>query len=186
MKGSNMQKNEKIAAQINLIKLPLNAPIEFELDASSEWVKEILVELNENATDKTPEAYLQETTISIYGDVEKKNSTEMGEFLLFRGTVTATYATECVRTLKPMKVDLEVPIKTCFVDESFATSELFAEIDETWVENDVFELYFYNKRTIQFQEMLHEQIFLHYNQYPILDADAKLLGVDWRNPTSKS
>lgn len=82
-----------------------------------------------------------------------------------------------------MKVELDIPFKICFVDESLATSELFAEIDETWVENDVYEIYFYTKRTVDFQEMLHEQIYLNVNQYPVLDADAKLLGMDWRNPS---
>jgi hypothetical protein len=42
----------------------------------------------------------------------------------------------------------------------------------------VYEIYFYNKRTVEFQEMLHEQIFLNYDQYPVLDADSKLEGVD--------
>ena len=175
--------DNKVAAQINLIKLPINTAFEFDLDQDTDFVKAILVELNENATDKTPEMYLQETYLDITGEIEKKNSDEMNEFLLVRGNIVAKYATECVRTLKPMKVDLDIPFKICFVDESLATSELFAEIDETWVENDVYEIYFYTKRTVDFQEMLHEQIYLNVNQYPVLDADAKLLGMDWRNPS---
>jgi uncharacterized metal-binding protein YceD (DUF177 family) len=183
MKGSFMQNNDnKIGAEINLIKLPSNAVFEFEFDQDTEWVKDILIELNENATDKTPEMYLKETQLVLLGEVEKKNSIEMGEYLLIKGQIEADYATECVRTLKPMKVELTIPFKVVFIDESLATSELFAEIDETWVENDTYEIYFYNKRTVNFQEMIHEQIFLNYNQYPVLDADAKLLGVDWRSP----
>lgn len=178
-----MQKHDKVAAQINLIKVPVNTPFDFDLDQDTDFIRGILMELNENATDKTPEKYLEETYLDVTGEIEKKNNAEMNEFLLVKGTVIAKYATECVRTLKPMKVELEVPFKICFVDESLATSELFAEIDETWVENDVYEIYFYNKRTVEFQEMLHEQIYLNVNQYPVLDADAKLLGVDWKNPS---
>lgn len=178
-----MQKHEnKVGAQINLIKLPANTIYEFELTQNEDWVREILMEMNENATEKKPEAYLAETSLVISGEVEKKNRADMGEFLLLTGTIEATYATECVRTLKPMKVDLSVPFKVCFVDESLATSELFADIDETWVENDTYEIYFYSKRIVEFHEMIHEQIYLNYNQYPVLDADARLLGVDWRNP----
>lgn len=179
-----MQKHEnKVAAQINLIKLPVNNIFEFELDQNTEWVRDILVEMNENATTKKPEAFLAETSLVITGEIEKKNKLEFGEFLLARGTIEAQYATECVRTLKPMKVDLTVDFKVCFVDEAMATTELFADLDETWVENDTYEVYFYNKRTVDFQEMIHEQIYLNYDQYPVLDADAKLLGVDWRNPS---
>jgi uncharacterized metal-binding protein YceD (DUF177 family) len=178
-----MQKHEnKVSAQINLIKLPANTVFEFELDHETDWLKEMLLEMNEHATDKKPDVYLKETHLHVYGEIEKKNKVEMGEFLLARGTIEAEYATECVRTLKPMKVELSVPFKVCFVDESMANSEMFAEIDETWVENDTYEIYFYTKRTVNFQEMIHEQIYLNYNQYPVLDADAKLLGVDWRNP----
>jgi uncharacterized metal-binding protein YceD (DUF177 family) len=173
-----MNKQDKIASKINLIKLAANNPILFELDSETDWVKEFLVEMNENASEKTPDEYLNETSIFISGEMEKKNKPDLGEFLLVKGTIEADYVTECVRTLKPMTVQLDVPFKVIFVDESLATSELFAEIDETYVENDVYEIYFYNKRTVEFQEMLHEQIFLNYNQYPVLDAESKLDGVD--------
>lgn len=173
-----MNKQDKVGAKINLIKLPANNPILFELDQETDWVKEFLMEMNENATEKTPEEYLEDTSIFISGEMEKKNKPDMGEFLLVKGTIEADYVTECVRTLKPMTVQLDVPFKIIFVDESLATSELFAEIDETYVENDVYEIYFYNKRTVDFQEMLHEQIFLNYDQYPVLDAESKIDGVD--------
>lgn len=173
-----MNKQDKVGAKINLIKLPANQVMGFELDQETDWVKEFLLEMNENATEKKPEEYLEETSIFISGEIEKKNKPDMGEFLIVKGTIEADYVTECVRTLKPMTVQLDVPFKVVFIDESLATSELFAEIDETYVENDVYEIYFYNKRTVEFQEMLHEQIFLNYNQYPVLDAESKLEGLD--------
>ncbi len=173
-----MNKQDKVGAKINLIKLAANNPIQFELDQETDWVKEFLMEMNENATERSPEEYLEETSILISGEIEKKNKPDMGEFLIAKGIVEADYVTECVRTLKPMTVQLDVPFKIVFIDEALATSELFAGIDETYVENDVYEIYFYNKRTIDFQEMLHEQIFLNYNQYPVLDAESKIEGVD--------
>lgn len=174
-----MQKNDnKVGAQINLIKLPVNTVFEFEFDKETDWVKELLLELNENASYKRPENLLNETTLVISGEVQRKNKPEYSEYLLATGTIEAEYATECVRTLKPMKVKMNVPFKVCFIDESLATTELFADLDETYVDNDVYEIYFYNKRTIQFQEMIHEQIYLNVDQYPVLDADAKLIGVD--------
>lgn len=173
-----MQKHEnKVAAQINLIKLPLNQTYEFQLDQNTDWIKDILLELNENATEKSPEAYFQETKLMVSGEVQKKSKAEMGDFLLVTGQVDAEYVTECVRTLKPMKVQLNFPFKACFVDSSLSNSELFKDADETYVENEVYELYFYKKRTADFQEMLHEQIFLNYEQYPVLDAESKLEGI---------
>jgi uncharacterized metal-binding protein YceD (DUF177 family) len=173
-----MLNKDKVAEKINLIKIPANSPILFELDETTDWVKEFLLEMNENATEKTPEAYLEETSLFISGEIEKKNKPDMGEFLLVKGTIEADYVTECVRTLRPMTKQLDVDFKIAFIDESLATTELFADIDETYVENDVYEIYFYNKRTVDFSEMIHEQIFLNYDQYPVLDADSKLNGVD--------
>lgn len=173
-----MIKNDKVGAKINLIKIAANNPILFELDQDTDWVGEFLNEMNENATSKSPKELEEETAIFISGTIEKKNKPDMGEFLLVTGTVEANYSTECVRTLKPMTVELDVNFKVAFIDESLATSELFAGLDETYVENDVYEIYFYNNRTVELQEMLHEQIFLNYNQYPILDAESKLEGVD--------
>ena len=173
-----MQKNNKVDAEINLIKLAANSKIEFELDQETEWVGNILKEMNENATDKSPEEIFLQTSLLITGDIEKKTKNDMGEYLLVKGLIQADYMTECVRTLKPMKMEMDVPFKIVFIDEALAESELFKEIDETFVDNDVYEIYFYQKRMVNFQDMIHEQIFLHYEQYPILDAESKLDGVD--------
>lgn len=134
-----MQKSDnKIGAQINLIKLPQNTIFSFELDQDTDWVKEILIEMNENATDKKPEAYLAETSLVITGEIEKKNKVDVSEYLLARGEIVANYVTECVRTLKPMKVELVVPFKVVFIDESMAKTELFENADETWIDNDTY------------------------------------------------
>jgi len=169
-----MNTNEKVAAKINLIKLPVNNEYEFEFDQSTDWVRDILLELNEEATDKKPEDYLKETSLIIDGSVVKKNNAEWGEYFIVRGHIQATYATECIRTLQPMTVDLDIPLKICFFDQSLATSELFEDQDETYVDQEVMEIYFYDKRTIDFQEMIHEQVFLHYEHYPALDADSPI------------
>jgi uncharacterized metal-binding protein YceD (DUF177 family) len=173
-----MNKQDKIGPSINLIKLPPNLLMEFELDQKTDWVRDFLIEMNENATDKTQEEYLAETSLFISGEMEKKNKPDLGEYLLVRGNIESDYVTECVRTLKPMTMQLDFPFKVIFIDESMASTELFADIDETYVDNDVYQIYYYSKRVVEFKEMLHEQIFLNYEQYPILDADSKIEGVD--------
>jgi hypothetical protein len=173
-----MQKNSKVDAEISLIKLPVNTKFEFELDQEVEWVRDFLLELNENATEKSPKQYLEETSILVTGTIEKKDKNDMGEFLLASGIVQVDYVTECVRTLKPMTIELDVPFKVCFLDEALAQSELFVDQDDTYVDGEVFELYFFSKRIVNFRDMLHEQIFLNVDPYPILDAESKLEGVD--------
>lgn len=167
--------DQRIGATINLIKLPQNNVFEFNFDQDTDWVKDLLIELNENATDKSPEEYLKETSLTLSGEVVKKHREEMGEYLLLTANITAHYVTECVRTLKPMSMDLEVPVKICFVDEGFAETELFTDADDTYVDNEMWDLYFYNKRSVDFKEVIHEQIFLNYEQYPVLDSDSPLI-----------
>jgi uncharacterized protein len=171
-----MQKHERVSAQINLLKLPTNNIFEFTLDESMDWIDEILTELNENATEKSPEEYKQETSLKIVGEISKKNKAELGEYVTFKGKVSGEYVTECVRTLKPMKINLDFDLKICFIDEALAKTELYEDVDETYVENDVYQVYFYQKRSIDLKETLHEQIFLNVEPYPILDADSKLEG----------
>lgn len=173
-----MQKNEKIGAQINLLKLAANNTIEFDFDQDTDWVKDMLLELNENATDKSPGEWLKETTLVVFGEMTKKNKVDLGEFLIVKGTIEATYATECVRTLKPMKMDLDVTFKIAFIDQALSETELFKDVDETYVDGEVYEIYFYADRTVEFKDMVHEQIFLNVDQYPILDADSKLDGIE--------
>ncbi len=172
-----LKQDNKIGAEINLVKIPANNVFEFEFDQHTPWLNEILKELNENATEISSEELSKTTSIHLEGSLEKKNKPELGEFLTCSGVISATYSTECVRTLKSMTVDLEVPFKICFIDLSLEDSEMFKDTDETWVENDVYEIYFYSKRTIDLKEMVHEQVFLHYNQYPVLDAASPLKGV---------
>lgn len=186
MKGKCMQKQEsKIAAQINLLKLPANSKYEIELNQSTDWVNNLLNELNENAVND-PAAFglLKQSALTITGEVEKKTKIDLGEFLLAVGSIHAIYTTECIRTLRPMRMELTVPFKVCFLDVALESSEMFAETDETWVDNDVYDIYYYNKRTVNFQDMIHEQIFLNYNQYPVLDAECQLPGVTGENSKS--
>lgn len=176
-----MQKSEqRIGATINLVKLPQNNTFQFDFDQNTDWIRDILIELNENAKEKSPEDYLKDTFLKLTGELVKKHRPEMGEYLLLEGQISAHYATECVRTLKPMSIDLEIPVKICFVDEEFAETELFNDADETYVDNQMWDLYFYSKRSIDFKEVIHEQVFLNYEQYPVLDAESPLITDDER------
>lgn len=177
---------KSLPAELGLLKLPLNVEIDFEMtEETEEWVKNILLEMNENATDKTPAENLEETYLHISGQMTKKFTSENGEYLLMSVRIQTEYNTECVRTLKPMSESMDLEFNVCFINETLATSELFAEIDETYLDGAVYEIYFYNKKTANIQEMVHEQIYLNYNQYPILDAESDIPGAAAEEPTKQ-
>jgi uncharacterized metal-binding protein YceD (DUF177 family) len=172
-----LKQDNKIGPEINLVKIPGNNQFEFHFDKKTPWIQEILNELNENASEVSEEDLKLKTHFELSGHLEKKNKADLGEYMLIEGVISTTYYTECIRTLKPMTVDLEVPFKICFLDESMEDSEMVQDTDEIWTDNQIYEIYFYSKRTIPFKDMVHEQVFLNYNQYPILDADSPLAGV---------
>ena len=165
-----------LPAQFNFVKVPLNVETEFEMnEETEEWVKTILLEMNENASEKTPEENLNESYLQISGTFEKKFTSEMNDYLLMTVRIQTEYNTECVRTLKPMTENMDWEFKICFISETLAKTEMFAEIDETFLDGSIYEIYFYDKKTAMLQEMIHEQIYLNYNQYPVLDAESEIL-----------
>lgn len=167
---------------INISKLPLNTTQEFDVNKDADWVKELLVELNENATTKDANDYLQNSFLNINLKVTKKFKGSLGEYVLVQGKVETEYFTECIRTLDEMTEELEFEFKAAFIDDLHESEPEYKEETEIYLDNDLHELYFYKNRTCNLKEMVHELIYLYLNQYPIkdpatpLDSDFQLGG----------
>jgi hypothetical protein len=155
----------------NVTKFLLNKKLEVTLHKDTIWVSDILKELNENADSKDPEQFLEETSIEIRLDLTKKFKNELSEYFLVSGEIEASYMTKCVKTLKDMPQSIIVDMKACFVDLSLEGNEQFKDQTETFIDNDLYELYFYSERKISLKEPINELIYLNINQYPILEAD---------------
>lgn len=168
------RREQTLEAKLNLIKFPTNTALTYELDKTIPWVQNLLVEMNESATDKSPEEWLQETSLEITIELTKKFKNEYGEYLLARGHFQCTFATESVRTLNPVKENMEVDFMACFLHEPLLKTEEFAEIDETWIDGDTYTIYTYAKSTADIAEMLHEQLFLNRNPYPIAEGEEEI------------
>ena len=175
-------KNEKGTLVVS--KFPMDSAQDYEFDQKQPWIKDILIELNENAETKLPEEYLEESSIFANLKIEKKFKETYGEYLLISGTVKTEYFTQCIRTLNEMKDHLEVDFKACYIDGAFQDNEELQDQVDIYMDGDVHELYFYDKRIADIKLLVHEQIYLNYNQYPVSDYDAEL---GWKNdtPTTK-
>ena len=161
---------QTLEAKLGLLKYPKDTKLSYKLDQTVPWVAELLREMNETATDKTPGEWLLETNLAIQLDLTKKYKNEEGEYLLAAGSFQCTYATEDVRTLDSMKVSMEVSFKAIFLAEPVTKTDAFAEINETWMDGDTYEIYPYVKGTVDIGEMLHEQLFLHRIPYPMMNT----------------
>ena len=176
-----MQNENKMEAKLNLVRFPLNTTKYYSLNTEQDWVKDLLIELNEKADDFTPEENLSKTSISVELEVSKKNKEACGDYILIKGQLKAKFLTRCVRTLQIMEDELELEIKACFLEEFYQEEEAYADQDEIFQDDDMYELYFTEKKFADVSEMIHEQIYLNINQYPIKDEETPL---GWANETS--
>jgi uncharacterized metal-binding protein YceD (DUF177 family) len=160
--------------KIIISKFPINSPQTYELDKSITWVRDILVELNENAENKLPEQYLEDSFLNIHLKVEKKFKGSYGEYLILSGNLETQYFTQCVRTLEEMRDHLELDFKACILDVIHSESEELQDQIEIFIDNDLYDLHFYENRSAMIKELIHELIYLNINKYPVSDADAEL------------
>jgi len=61
-----------LEAKLNLVKLPKDAKLTYTLDKTTPWVATLLAEMNEEATDKRPEAWLDETELKLQLELHRK------------------------------------------------------------------------------------------------------------------
>lgn len=163
-----------LKGMINITKLPLNSTQDFEINKDVQWVKELLQELNENATTKDPNDYLHDSYLNINFKITKKFKGSLGEYILIEGTVESEYFTECIRTLDEMTDELEFDFKVAFIDDIHSSEPEYHEETEIYLDNDLYELFFYKNRNANLKEMIHELIYLYVNQYPIKDPSTPL------------
>lgn len=155
-------------------KFPMDSAQQYDMDESQPWIRDILLELNENADTKLPEEYVEDSFVNVKLTIEKKFNSTYGEYLILSGSVSTEYFTQCIRTLKEMKDSLEVEFKGCYLDSVNEKNEELADQVDIYMDGEVRELYFYENRVADIKLLIHEQIYLNYNQYPVLDNDAEL------------
>lgn len=168
--------NDAIKALANISKISMANFDEYSLDKETSWLKEILIELNANADDKDELAYLDETSIELELKLKKKFKGSLGEYVIAEGNLKSEYVTQCVRTLQEMREQIEVSINSCFIDKIHEKEEAYADQLEIFDETKLYDLYFYEKKQVNLKSMIHEQVFLNMNQYPVKDHDAPLYG----------
>lgn len=149
-----------------LNKLPMNKEVFIQLTKDCEWVDELLSELHEN-TSGLPKAEMNKRSIlNIELKLTKKYHSKLGEYLLVGCQLELEFFTNCVKTLGIMKDRLELGFKACFINEEFENDEMYSDQIEIYMDNDMWDLHFYNKRDVDLKEAIHEQIYLNKNAYP--------------------
>jgi|LULF01.1.fsa_nt_gb uncharacterized protein len=170
----NHKEENKLDKKVNIVKFPKNTTKFYLLDQKQDWVKELLLELNEKAQEHSQEFYLENSHLNIQLTLTKSYNKEFGDVLFCKGSVKSLFTTQCVRTLQEMQDSLDFSFMSCFVDKSLKNNEDLLEHMEVYEDQNIYDAYFQEKGFADIYEMIHEQIYLNINQYPILDPDSPL------------
>jgi len=166
----------KVDGKLNIKKLPINATKYYRLDHKQDWMLDLLLELCENMENKELEHVLSRASINADLEIMKKFNPEYGDYLLVNIQLHANYVTQCVRTLEEMDESVDIDVRASFMSSHLEKTEIFQDQTEMFDSGHMHELYFYDKGIVDLVEMVHEQIYLNVNEYPVKDEDAPLPG----------
>lgn len=153
---------------------PMNKDHDYFLDKSIDWLAELLKELNENTSQLPEEELLKRSRLDVNLNVKKCFKPQMGEYLLVKGKIDAAFFTDCVRTLTLMKDEVNVEFQCCLLDKALESDDQYNDQIEIYTDNELFDLYYYERRKVDLKELIHEQIYLNKNPYPTRDKTSPI------------
>jgi uncharacterized protein len=142
---------------------------EYELTEECEWVAALFEELEEQ-TDREEDGY-SKGSISCDLKIKRKSGKPFGDHLLVRGNIKAKYITPCVRCLTLTNQDVYADFQVCFVPKRLENEPEFEELDDVFTENEEFALYFHDRGNADIAEMVHENLFMNIEHFPLHDED---------------
>ncbi len=141
---------------------------EFDLDENTDWMGELLRELNEELSSDELAELEGETFLCFSGHALRRTSGKLEDHVKFDGKLSTVYATRCVQSGKPMLDHLEVDVKVVFVEQELINRYGYEEQTTLFVDEDEYELYPINDNRFELFEAIHEFIWLHKDPYPTL------------------
>lgn len=166
-------RNQDFPASVNLHKIKSDDFEHFELNKSLKWVQELILELNEKVSNYTDEQIIEDSDLVIELEMKKSYKPNFSYYILVRGKIQAHFKTECVISLQEMSDKIECEFKACFLEHNLAEEPEYSDLDEIFIDSDMYDLHFYEKNIADIKEMVHEYIYLNINPYPSLE-DATL------------
>lgn len=162
-------KLDKNQEEILLSSMGDDQYVEINVDQSASWMRQILSELHEDISDDLREEpeLLKQAGISFQGDLQKRSDSYWREHALLVGELKARFWTQCVRTGELLIEEQDLDIQAVFINDSLKKSKNLEETDTLMIESYEYDLYFYKSSIVKISEVLHEQLFLNKNPYPV-------------------
>lgn len=171
------QNNISLKAVERLQSMPFEAYQSYELQHSNtEWLNEVLEEICDYDRDY-PDMITKPAYIHAHLDIKRDINHTLKEYLLIKAKLSVGYYTSCTRCLLPSYEQIKFKFQLCFLNSTFEKMEEYKEEDDLLVENELFDLYYYQKQNIPFKDFMREQIVLQLAHYSVHDKDCKGLCV---------
>lgn len=156
--------------QVIVSKYSLDMIEEYELNKETPWIKELLVELEEENDD---EAEFPEATMVIKAQITRKTNTFLKDHLVVRAQLNAHFHLPCGRCLFPLPQELDLSLAAAFLHESQEKLPEYAEATTVYTDGQEMELYFFHKGLADIKEFIHEQIFIEVTPFPRCEGECK-------------
>jgi|SRR5690606_27954624 len=149
--------------------LPPGQNKEFDLDENTDWVAELLAELNEELSSEELQELGDETFLTFSGFALRRTSGKLEDHVKIEGKLETVFGTRCVRTGKPMLDNLSLEIKLVVVDQEVINRYGYEEETTLFVDEAEYELYPSHDNRFNLQEAVHEMIWLNKEPYPAIE-----------------
>ena len=155
---------------VTVNKYSTDAIEEYEIDKSTPWVNELLVELEEENDD---EAEFAPAEMSIHAQISRKITPQLKDHLIVRAQLKAHFHMPCGRCLYPLYEELDLTFAAAFLHESQEKLPEYAEATTIYADGQEMELYFYNKGIADIKEVFHEQVYIEVTPFPRCEGECK-------------
>lgn len=144
-------------------KLPKDSASVFQFNHNEAWVSRLLAELNEDL-----EPHEIHNIFELELKIWKRFKTQFQEYLVADFKLNLEFTTRCVNSLMPMQDSLSLEINAVYLESHLQNSDELSDSSDLFIDGELRELYFYEKKQISVYEIIHEHIFLNKNPYPSL------------------
>lgn len=167
---------ENLPRTLKLTKLPMDNPLNFEVDHQNEWLAELLGELALKTLTPDEEdnsAPHPDSHIKLQLEITRHHNSTYREYVVITGELDVHYHSYCVRCLEPLELEFVHPFATCYIPQEFENTPEYEEATHIYTEEQELELYFHQKGLIDLKELIHEHLFLMVDEFPLHAEDCK-------------
>lgn len=148
---------------ISVKALPQGRSQDYSFDEKTDWVQEILDELNEDVTEN--DIASNENFLKVELGLLRKSDGTHGDYLILEGNVEAQYVTNCVVSGNVMTESQETEIFAAVLEKGIIKDLELEEATELFINDAEYDLYDYEFK-VDLKSIIREYIFLYKNYYP--------------------